>query len=56
MVKKRIDVTVEEEKIKSFDKIAPKLGIKRSPWIESKIDEFIKEHQHLLEGEHEREI
>ena len=48
MAVKRVNITVDPDKLEEFYRLAAKKGIKFSTWVNAKLDEFIEE-EHMIE-------
>lgn len=46
---KRVNITVDPEKLDEFYRLAAKKGIKFSTWVQVKMDEFIEEEKMIEE-------
>ncbi|WP_192912976.1 hypothetical protein [Bacillus mesophilum] len=49
MAVKRVNITVDPDKLEEFYRLAAKKGIKFSTWVNAKLDEFIEEEQMIEE-------
>lgn len=49
MVKERVNITVDPDKLAEFYRLASKKGIKFSTWVDAKLDEFLEEEKMIEE-------
>lgn len=49
MVKGRVNISVDKDKLDEFYRLAAKRGIKFSTWIDAKLDEFLEEERVIEE-------